>query len=734
MHSPKLQGQSSRILKRALSAILLPFALAGPAVANEGMWQPHQLPDLSEQLRELGLEIDPENLSRLDQFPMNAVVSLGGCSASFVSPQGLVVTNHHCIYGSVQYNSTPENNLLVDGFLAKELGEEIPTAPGTRVYVTEEVTDVTTDVLAGVSASTAGIDRYNRIEANRKALIADCESSGIHRCGVSSFHQGLEYFLIKRLEVRDVRLVYAPATSIGKYGGDIDNWQWPRHTGDFGFYRAYVGRDGQPADFDEDNVPYTPASFLEVSAKGVEEGDFVMGVGYPGSTNRYRTSAEVENQFEWYYPEARGFREDLISIINDNSSPGSAARIAYEGTLASLNNYAKNFQSMVESYDKSDFIDRRKQMEAGLSDWIESDSVRRERYAFAVDRLDALIETNNAARERDLVRSYMGYATLPTAAHRLYRLAQEKQKPDAEREPGYQERDLSRLRQSMQAISRRYDETVDKATMSYLLSRYNELPEQHRSQATDAFFGITGSYNQGQVDQIIEDSYAQSSLDDEAARLAWLDRSVEEFENSDDPWIRYAVLSYDERVALELEDKELSGQFQRWRPEYMEAVIAYNRSLGQPIYADANSSLRVTFGSVQGNQPRDGLINQPFTSLEGILGKDTGIDPFNAPAKQLDLIRAKQYGDYTLPSLGTVPVNFLTTLDITGGNSGTATMNSKAQLVGLLFDGVYESIIGDWDFDDARNRAISVDARYMLWVMEYMDGATNLLQEMSIVE
>lgn len=734
MQSTKLQDQSNRILKRVLTAIILPFALAGTAGANEGMWQPHQLPDLSEQLRQLGLEIDPENLSRLDQFPMNAVVSLGGCSASFVSPQGLVVTNHHCIYGSVQYNSTPENNLLVDGFLATELGEEIPTAPGTRVYVTEEVTDVTTDVLAGVSASTAGIDRYNRIEANRKALIADCESSGIHRCGVSSFHQGLEYFLIKRLEVRDVRLVYAPATSIGKYGGDIDNWQWPRHTGDFGFYRAYVGRDGQPADFDEDNVPYTPASFLEVSAKGVEDGDFVMGVGYPGSTNRYRTSAEVENQFEWYYPEARGFREDLISIINDNSNPGSAARIAYEGTLASLNNYAKNFQSMVESYDKSDFIDRRKQMEAGLSDWIESDSVRRERYAPAVGRLDALIETNNAARERDLVRSYMGYATLPTAAHRLYRLAQEKQKPDADREPGYQERDLSRLRQSMQAISRRYDETVDKATMSYLLSRYNELPEQHRSQATDAFFGISGSYIQGQVDQIIEDSYAQSSLDDEATRLAWLDRSVEDFENSDDPWIRYAVLSYDERVALELEDKQLSGQFQRWRPEYMEAVIAYNRSLGQPIYADANSSLRVTFGSVQGNQPRDGLINQPFTSLEGILGKDTGIDPFNAPAKQLDLIRAKQYGDYTLPSLGTVPVNFLTTLDITGGNSGTATMNSKAQLVGLLFDGVYESIIGDWDFDDARNRAISVDARYMLWVMEYMDGATNLLQEMSIVE
>jgi len=723
-----------RIIRRALAPLLVLAAIGTSSVADEGMWQPHQLPDLSDQLRQLGLEINPKNLSRLDQFPMNAVVSLGGCSASFVSPQGLVVTNHHCIYGSVQYNSTPENNLLVDGFLAKQLGEEIPTAPGTRVYVTEEVTDVTSNVLAGVTASTSGIDRYNMIEANRKSLIADCESSGNHRCGVSSFHQGLEYFLLKRLEVRDVRLVYAPATSIGKYGGDIDNWQWPRHTGDFGFYRAYVGVDGQPAEYSEANVPYSPASFLEVSARGVEDGDFVMGVGYPGGTNRYRTTAEVENEFEWYYPQARGFREDIISIIYENSTEGSAARIAYEGTLASLNNYSKNFQSMVESYGKSDFIDRRTAAESDLVEWINSDSGRREQYAPAVGQLEALIETDHAAREADLVRSYMGYATLPSAAHRLYRLAMEKQKPDAQREPGYQERDLRRLRQSMQAISRRFDETVDKATLSYLLSRYAELPEQYRSQATDSFFDISSTIDQGQVDQIIENSYAQTSLDDEEARLAWLDSSIEEFENSDDPLIRYAVLSYAGRMALELERKELRGQFQRWRPEYMEAVIAYNRSLGQPIYADANSSLRVTFGQVRGNQPKDGLINQPFTSLEGILGKNTGVDPFNAPARQLDLIRAGQYGDYALPSLGTVPVNFLSTLDITGGNSGTATMNSKAQLVGLLFDGVYESIIGDWDFDDAKNRAISVDARYMLWVMEYMDGATNLLDEMTIVQ
>ncbi len=622
----------------------------------------------------------------------------------------------------------------MDGFLARDLADEVRTAPGTRIYVTEEVTDATDNVLQGVAGDTTGMDRYKLIEDNRKRLIADCEASGMHRCGVSSFHQGLEYFLIKRLEIRDVRLVYAPATSIGKYGGDIDNWQWPRHTGDFGFYRAYVGADGMPADFSADNVPYQAPSYLEISRSGVQDGDFVMGVGYPGSTNRYRTVSEIENQFTWFYPEARRMREDLISIINENSAGGSAARLAYENTLASLNNYAKNYQSMEESFRNSDFLARRQGLESDLQAWIDGDPQRQRRYSQALLQLDALIESDQEARERDLVRSYMGYASLPSAAQRLYRLAIEREKPDAEREPGYQERDMSRFRQSMQALSRRYDATVDQAMLSYLLRRYAELPEQFRSPALDAFYEIGTRFDQSRVEQIIADSYGDSTLDDEETRLAWMERSRAEFDSSDDPLIQLAVASHEERMALERADKELVGQLQRWRPAYMEAVIAYNRSQGRPIYADANSSLRVTVGRVQGNQPKDGLVNLPFTSLEGIVAKDTGVDPFNAPPRQLELIAAGQHGDYAMASLDSVPVNFLSDLDITGGNSGTATMNSKAQLVGLLFDGVYESIIGDWDFDARKNRAISVDVRYMLWVMEYMDEAHNLLNEMTIVD
>ena len=718
-------------MRNLISSFLL---LTTTAFANEGMWQPHQLPELSEELTALGLQIDPESLSSLDKFPMTAVVSLGGCSASFVSPRGLVVTNHHCVYGSIQFNSTPENNLLVDGYLAQSLADELPAAPGTRVYMTKEVTNVTDRVLAGVTEDISGIERYKLIEANQKALIAEGESSGVHRCSVSPFHHGMEYYLIKRLEIRDVRLVYAPATSIGKYGGDIDNWQWPRHTGDFAFYRAYVGPDGKPADFSEDNVPYQSNSFLEVSAHGIEDGDFVMGVGYPGSTNRYRTASEVEYQFNWYYPESRQFRKDLIDIINETTEAESETLIAYQGTLAQLNNYSKNFKSMVESYRHSDFIDRRKQSEQGLIEWLEENSAKSGQYGPAIKQLLSLIELNQATKERDLILGYMRYASLPSVAVRLYRLAVEKQKPDDEREPGFQARDLKRFRQSLQALSRRYDESVDKALLGYLLQRYAELPVGDRMKSMDDFFQIGDRLDPEQRKHLVDDAYSESSLADQEVRFAWMDKSVEEFQNSDDPFIQYAVASHDERMAFEEADKELRGQFQRWRPQYMEAVIAYNQSLGQPIYADANGSLRVTFGQVGGNQPKDGLINQPFTTLEGILEKDTGEDPFNAPAEQLDLIRKKTYGDYVLPSLESVPVNFLSNLDITGGNSGTATLNNKAQLVGMLFDGVYESIIGDWDFDDEKNRAISVDSRYMLWVMEHMDGATHLLEEMTIVE
>jgi hypothetical protein len=708
--------------------LTLPFGLP----ADEGMWQPHQLPAMSDELKAKGLEIDADSISKLTEFPMSAIISLGGCSASFVSPKGLVVTNHHCAYGSILHNSTPENNLLEDGFLAGSFSEELPASPGSRVYVTEKVTDVTGLVLASVN-SKSGNDYYLAVEQTEKALIAECEDDDAHRCQVYSFHGGLEYFLIKQMEIRDVRLVYNPSVSIGKYGGDIDNWMWPRHTGDFAFYRAYVGPDGSPAEFGEDNVPYEPSSFLKVSAKGVSEGDFVMVTGYPGRTNRYRTANEVANQFEWAYPKGKVLRERLMEIIKSTAVDGSDERIKYQSLLAGLANYAKNFTSMIESYKKSSILADREDRELKLATWIGQDPKRKERYGGTLEELDQLVVEGQRHKERDLVMGYMGYTTMLPMARRLFRLANENLLKDLDREPGYQQRDLTRFRAGLERVDRRYAPTVDRAMLFEMLKRYAQLPLDERFADFDEIFAINEILDEASLNEILADAYTQSELDDLPTRLAWMNKSIDDFRESTDFFIRVAVAMYDTQMREEQKRKDLAGRFMKVRPRYMEAIIAFNRDQGVPIYADANSSLRVAVGHVKGYSPKDGLLAEPFTRLEGILAKNTGLEPFDSPQEQLELIQEKRYGDFYLKSIDSVPVNFLSTLDSTGGNSGSPTLNGRAELVGLLFDGVYESIIADWGYDPTTNRSIQVDSRYMLWVMKYLDKADRLLNEMDLV-
>ncbi|MCY7296224.1 S46 family peptidase [Alteromonas sp. a30] len=716
-----------------VAASIAVATFATPSMADEGMWQPHQLPALENVLKEKGLEINPKNISKLTEFPMNAVVSLGGCTASFVSPKGLVITNHHCAYGSIQFNSTADNNLLDKGFLAKSLDEELQAAPGSRVFVTEEVTDVTAKVNDGIPDSLSGEARYQAIEDNRKALVAECEQDKSYRCTVSSFHGGLEFYLTKALAIRDVRLVHAPAKSVGKYGGDIDNWMWPRHTGDYSFYRAYVGKDGKPADFSEDNVPYVPKSFLKVSAKGVSDSDFVMVAGYPGRTNRYRLAEEVRHAFGKSYPQAKEYREQFIDIIKEVAPEGSDARVKYESTIASLANYAKNYGSMLNSYSRSDFQARKDQLEKDLTAWINADKKRMAKYGESLSQLNALIQKEQATWLRDLTLGYAGRTNLMRAAKNLYRLAHEKQKPDAERERGYQERDLKRFEQSMKRITRRYEAEVEKAVLQHFFSLYAKLDKSMHLESIDDFLG-TDKLNEKKLAKKLDKMFKKTKLGDEQTRLDWMNASVEDFKKSKDPFIQLAVATFDDDMKLEKQQKAIAGEFQTLRPKFMEAIIVYNQSIGKPVYADANSTLRVTYGNVKGYSPKDGNFMLPFTTLRGLEQKETGEWPFNSPEKLLNLVKAKQHGDYYYEPVNSVPVNFLSTLDTTGGNSGSPTLNGKAELVGLLFDGVFESVIGDWDFDDNLNRSIHVDSRYMLWVMQNVDHADNLLREMAIVK
>ncbi|TWX49237.1 S46 family peptidase [Colwellia hornerae] len=716
------------------TTILLLAMASTLATADEGMWQPHQLPSIATELTQAGLKLNPNDLTDLTGFPMGAIVSLGGCTASFVSDKGLVASNHHCVYGSVQYNSTAENNLLANGFLAKTFDEELPATPGSRIYVTEEINDVTTLIKASITENMSGSERYKTIDKNSKTLVAECESDDKYRCSVVNFHGGLEYYLFKQLTIRDVRLVHAPASSVGKYGGDVDNWMWPRHTGDYGFYRAYVGKDGQPADFSKDNVPYEPKHHLKVNKSSVDEGDYIMVLGYPGRTNRYRTALEVENQFTWTYPNAKNYREELIDLIHNESAPESEARIKYESTLAGLANYAKNYGSMIKSYNKGTTLARKQQLEQDLSAWINADKMRKAKYGNALTGLNKLLKQDQKTQARDLILGYMAYNKMLSTAYRLHRLAVEKNKPNVARESGYQERDLARFEQSMKTFNRRYDANIDQKILFAMLTHYVELPKSARILAIDEFFELEKGLNKKALSAKLEKMYQTSTIADQETRLAWMNKSVADFEKSADPFIQLAVKTFSVRKALEEKDEELSGNIQAYRPKYMEALIAYFNDKKLPVYADANSTLRITYGNVKGYSPRDGLTATPYTTLEGIVEKDTGVKPFNASKKQLDLIKSKTYGEYAKKELGSVPVNYLGTLDITGGNSGSPTLNDKAEFVGLVFDGVYESIIGDWDYDTQLNRSIHVDIKYMLWVMEHVDGATNLIEEMDIVE
>ncbi len=704
------------------------------AFAEEGMWLPSQLPELAEELQAAGLELDAEKLGDLSSYPLGAVVSLGGCTASFVSDQGLVVTNHHCAYGSIQHNSTAQNNILEQGFLARTLAEELPAAPGSRVLVTIAIEDVTARILAAVPAGARGQERHDAIEAAEKALVAECEAAEGVRCRVSSFHGGLIYQLITQLEIRDVRLVYAPARSVGKYGGEVDNWMWPRHTGDFSFFRAYVGPDGRPADPSPENVPYRPRHWLRVAPGGVADGDFVMVAGYPGRTSRYRLADEVAHTVDWYYPASIKVNRELLGHIERALERYPDARLTLAPMLSGIHNRTKNNEGMLVGFDRADVIGAKRAFEADLATWIAADQERAARYGDVLGELRALVAEEQRDRERELYWGIVNRWPMLSAASTLYRLAQERRKPDLEREPGYQERDLRRIRERMERIETSYDARVDRLVAFDRIKMYASLPAAQRVEVFDQHLGLAGSDALGEaaLNRTLDAMYGGTRLDDLATRLAWMEADVAAFAASDDPFIRLAVVLYPVDLADEAREKTLAGHFQEVRPRFMEALIAYQRARGIPVYPDANATLRVTYGEVAGYHPHDGVYYEPFTTLAGLLEKETGAEPYDSPPALLAAIRSGDRGPYTLAPRGSVPVNFLSTLDTTGGNSGSPTLNGRGELVGLLFDGAWESLLSDYYYEPERVRSIHADVRYMLWVMDRVDGAHGLLREMEV--
>ncbi|MBL8141772.1 MAG: S46 family peptidase [Acidobacteria bacterium] len=721
------------------SALFLAVALSIPAGlrADEGMWMPQQIPQLAARLSALGFTGDVSGFADLTGHPMGAIVSLGGCTASFVSPDALIATNHHCVTGGLQFNSTPQRNLLVDGYLAKTRADELPNGPGSRVWVTTSVTEVTEAITGSLPAGATDRQRYDLIDRRVKERVAACEKSG-NRCTVASYFEGLKYFEIAQLEIKDVRLVYAPAEGIGVFGGETDNWRWPRHTGDWSFLRAYVGPDGTPAPYAKENVPYKPKHFLKVSAKGANPDELVFVVGYPGRTQRHQTYAEVKETTEWSFPRSIRLATEQLAVIDALVKQQPDLSIKVAGRVQGLNNGLTNQRGMHEGLVKGGSLERKRANEDALLAWIAADAARQAKYGDVMPALRALQAGGEKTRERNAVLGNLSSASsYLSAAQTIYRLASERAKTsDVEREAGFQERDWTRIREGQDRAQRSLDPAVDRALFRWALGLAAALPADQRIPAIDTAIGLTAGQAAADrhraIDSWLDGLYAKTRIGDRDARLGWLEKTTAELDAAGDPFLALARALTPMLDANREAAKERAGAYARLRPRYMEAVLAQAGGLVAP---DANSTLRVTFGQVKGVAAKDGLFYTSHTTLAGIVEKHVGSGDFNAPKAQLDAIAALRAGKTTpfaYAPMGDVPVNFLSTVDTTGGNSGSPTLNARGEFVGLLFDGTYDTVASNFLFDPVKTRSIHVDSRYLLWNMSDVDGARHLVEEMGI--
>jgi hypothetical protein len=610
------------------ASLALGLALTTTARADEGMWMPSQLPELADALREAGFQGDPRALADVVRPPLSAVVKVGGGTGAFVSADGLLLTNHHVAMGVIQYNSTAEHNIIDGGFIASGRGDERAANPDFRVLVTVGFDKVTDQVLAAANGK-RGRAYYDAVDAASKRIVAQCETEPGLRCSVANMYYGSDFYRIRQLELRDVRLVYAPPRAIGNYGDEIDNFMWPRHSGDFTLLRAYVGKDGRPAEYSPDNVPYQPPAHLQLAKDGPKAGDFAMLAGYPGTTYRHRSAAEFAQQVNVTLPQRVAVMDQLIAVIEAAGKTDADARTRYASQLQSLKNNRKRAAGELEGLRRSDAVRLRSEDERGML--AATSGADGEQIA----ALQATLVQASASGERDLLLSLIaGQTQLLRSALLLERLRIEAGKPDAEREQGYQQRDLALIEDVLKQVQRRYAPQVEKQLLMVLLQRYQQLPDAQRLAEFDAAFGRTPE----QLQQALDRLYASTELGTESARLSRLQAARAGQPLAADPLIALAASLLPAQLRSEDARKACEGEQLRLRPAYMRALVAWRKQQGRAVYADANSTLRVSYGRVEPLAPRDAVAFAPLTTVAGIVEKNTGQVPFDAPQPLLDAI------------------------------------------------------------------------------------------------
>ncbi|HEV7505071.1 MAG TPA: S46 family peptidase [Thermoanaerobaculia bacterium] len=709
------------------------LAISGVALAVEGKWTPGQILELDPAwLREQGLQIAPETLwSRDGGGLLEAAVRISGCSAGFISERGLMITNHHCAFSILQQHSTPQRDLITHGFLAHKPAEELPGS-GIRATIPHRVTDVTAEVEAAVPAGADDLKRFRAIELKKKELVAACEREANRRCEVATFDGGMRYLLNESLEYPDVRLVYAPPRAVGEYGGEVDNWSWPRHTGDFALLRVYSGPDGQPAARADANVPYHPKHSFPVAAEGIESNGFVMLVGYPGRTFRSYTAAEMAERAELFYPRMSALYRAWLDVMEAASAQDETARIALADRIKGLENNEKNARGQVAGIRRGHILEKKAESEKAIVAWVSQHPTQQDAVT-ARDELGKLVAERRRTWDRDFLFEQLRRGPKPLdLALSLARWAGEKSKPDIEREPDYQERNRDILRERLERDQKRMHLPTEAALLTDVLTRLANLPATpagNRVPAVEAFAG--GAQDRAALRPKVDDLLAHSKVTDLAERKKMFDESAEQLRARHDPLLDLAFSLDAELRALKERNDRFDGAVSRLRPRWQRAVIA---QAGKPVAPDANGTLRVTLGHVQGYVPRDGMWMRPQTTLAGVVEKNTGEEPFAAPPELLAAAPQAPKSRWAATKLKDVPVDFLADADTTGGNSGSPVLNRKGELVGVNFDRVWENVANDFGYDPDVARNVSVDIRYLLWMLEALDGeaARPLLEEMGV--
>ena len=707
-------------MKKLITIITALTLFAGSAFADEGMWLLPLIQKMNgKAMKELGCELTPKEIYDINNTSLkDAIVQFGGgCTGEIISSEGLLVTNHHCGYGNIQKLSTVEHDYLKDGYWAMNRSEELP-CEGLTVTFLQYMEDVTPIIKkAEKKAAKAGVDAYEVIEAAIDDIVTEAKKDHPHcEVEVESFYNENVYYLIVYKVYKDVRFVGAPPSSIGKFGADTDNWMWPRHTGDFSMFRVYSDKDGNPAEYSPENVPLKAKNHLKISLAGVQEGDYTMIMGYPGRTTRFQTSPELKHQIEQndIRIAARTIRQD---VLLEDMLADPKVKIQYASKYSSSSNGWKKWQGMKLAFEKLDIVGRAEQEEADFQAWVDANGKRKAKYGTVVADLAAAVEAgreaNNAFTKafetiHKVELTDFGFQMVLQVGNAIQRGTDT----------------LAALEQAYERLAPKYADysaSTDRKVAKAMIRHYCDIAETEFTKALSAY--DIDWY----VDQIFDNS---SFVSAETLKKAIQAKGIKAI--AEDPAAMLGLGIYAECVGLQ----ELAGQNAQAladaRKLYTEGLLEWKK--GEPSYPDANFTMRLTYGTVGGYSPKDAVEYRYYTTLDGVMEKE---DPDNwefvVPEKLKDLWKNHDFGQYAMAD-GKMPVAFLSNNDITGGNSGSPIMNSRGELIGLAFDGNWESMSSDVMFEPDLQRCINVDIRYVLFIVDKFGGAGWLIEEMDIVK